>query len=186
MTPPELAAVRYALARETNPSHLVGFAGALRPEHAYAASLLWARAQVLEHRHELGRATLASVLGRFPALLDARESGAVSPELAAARSELDRAARLLGVPVTQLEYQTRLAASDLVVEPRASFADVPPAVLALARLLVVEIVPGVRCLRPLCESLCPGATSMTTPAQHAMRVRWASQYAREAKLGLLR
>ena len=46
----DLAAIRMALATEMDPNHLVGFASTLAGDHPVSASLLFARAELLEQR----------------------------------------------------------------------------------------------------------------------------------------
>lgn len=52
-------AIRRALATERNPNHLIGFAGALSPSYPSIASLLYARAQLLELRTKKSQEDLA-------------------------------------------------------------------------------------------------------------------------------
>lgn len=60
LNPHELAAIRRALLSENNPSHLIGFASCLSPYFPVAASLLYARSQLLELREQSTQKDLAA------------------------------------------------------------------------------------------------------------------------------
>ena len=82
----ELFAIRRALAVETNPNHLVGFASSLSPEHPAAASLLFAKSALLELRPRAKQEALAKsarhAAERLSALVDRASGGVWSGEKA--------------------------------------------------------------------------------------------------------
>ena len=179
---PELLAVRRALAVETNPNHLVGFASTLAPEHAVLASLLYARAQVIERRREMDPRLLVR------ALTTIRELAAVTdeplePALVDAKIAIDTFARATNVDPRILEHDILCASGDLVIDKDAPLTELPPPAALLARKLVAELTPGVRFVRPVATRLCRCGPEFTTPEQRAERDQWIRQYIREHQMG---
>ena len=182
MTPDEAAAIRFALLHETNPNHLIGFASALSPEHAVAASLLFARAQLIERRRELGTATTLRALDVLNRL--ASEASLEPPPAARAlKQALDAYAHATRTDPATLGHAVVNAASDLLVNPAAAMPELPPVGQALAHALLAEIVPGIRLIHPMTDRLMRTLSALTPPGQHAERARWVRQYLEEARVG---
>ena len=82
LTPAETVAIRRALLTEKNPSHLIGFASCLSPYFPVAASLLYARSQLLELREQSHQRDLAAdgrgALDELRTLIDRESRGAWS------------------------------------------------------------------------------------------------------------
>ena len=179
MTPEEAHAVRYALLHETNPTHLTGFASVLAPEHAVAASLLFARAQVLERRRTLGTPLMTALLDRINAVASAPPQGSLEPGLA------ELAAQLRSRP--GLAHAVLAAAGDMVAQPMTtSLADLPPEAQGLVHRLLADVAPGVTppilVLKPIATSLLGSDPASTTPDKRAQRALWVGQYVREAAI----
>lgn len=181
MTSAEVQAFRAALLREMNPNHLFGFASALAPDHCTSASLLHARGMLLEKKRMLGALTVDRCLSGLRSLaLHAWPPRTAPQVLADARRELDTLARSLRVPPALLYRKARQTAGEMVVDTFATFADVPHAVVAIARPLVLDLGP-VRVLDPQAVRLAlPPATHLSTPSDLEERARWVRHYAREA------
>ena len=138
MTPAEVAAVRTAMATESIPSHLFGFASALAPDHCAAASLLHARAALLDRRHTLEDRTLAQllhILGQLALEPVPRPTAPQTLALLGARRQIDALAASLRTPPPLLYRLARQTAGEMVVDETATFADVPHAVVVAARAL---------------------------------------------------
>ena len=181
MTPEEAAAIRFALLHETNPNHLIGFSSALSPEHVVAASLLFARAQLIERRRELGTAATLRALETLNQLASA-SAPEPSPSARAMKQALDSFARQTGIDFSLLEHAVVNAASDLLVNSEASLPELPPVGQALAHALLAEIAPGIRLIQPMADRLVQSLPALTSPGQRAERARWVRQYLEEARV----
>lgn len=188
MTPAEVVAFREALRNEDIPSHLFGFASALAPDHCAAASLLHARATLLEKRHMISPALLAQLLLMLQR--HAFESMALSMALSAQtqralfdhRRQLEALAASYRAPPALLYRKARQTAGEMVVDDRSSFADVPHAVVAAARALVLPIGP-VRIVDPARVRLAlPPTVHLTSPSEAEDRGHWTRHYARAMRM----
>ena len=206
MTNAEAIAFRDAITGETIPSHLFGFASALAPDHCAAASLLHARATLLEQRHMVDGAMLAQLLQGLQKL--AFEPSMVPPAaqqvLLGHRRQLDAHAASYRAPPALLYRKVRQTAGEMVVDGGATFADVPHAVVATARALVVQLVgPAnetsaslslrsgrtrprsllVRVVDPARVRLAlPPTVHLTSASEAEDRARWVRHYARAARM----
>lgn len=184
MTASEAAAFRDALATETIPSHLFGFASALAPDHCAAASFLHARATLLEQRRTMSAPALAQLLGTLAtASLFAGSTGSVAHgSLLDGRRQLDALAAELRAPPALIYRKTRQTAGEMVVDDAATFADVPHAIVATARALIVQLGP-VRVVDPVRVRLTlPPTVHLTSPSEAEERARWVRHYARAARM----
>ena len=192
MTNAEAMAFRDAIASETIPSHLFGFASALAPDHCAAASLLHARGTLLEQRHMMNAATLAQLLQALQKLAFEPETSAslsrsaLGPHaatlVAGHRRQLEALAASYRAPPALLYRKARQTAGEMVVDDRATFADVPHAVVASARALIVQLGP-VRVVDPARVRLALGPTvHLTSPSEAEDRARWVRHYARAARM----
>ena len=184
MTNAEVTAFRDAIAGETIPSHLFGFASALAPDHCAAASLLHARATLLEQRHMMAGAMLARLLQELQKLAfeSAAPPAAAQQALLGARRQLEVLAASLRAPPALLYRKTRQTAGEMVVDEGATFADVPHAVVAAARALVIQMGP-IRVVDPARVRLALGPTvHLTSPSEAEDRARWVRHYARAARM----
>lgn len=181
MTPEEATAVRFALLHETNPNHLVGFASALSPEHAVAASLLFARSQLLECRRGLGTEVTLHALG---ALNQLASTPPPEPPLIARtmKQALQSTAFATGANLPRLEHAVVNAAMDLLIDPNAPLPELPAAGQALAHALLCEIVPGIRLIHPMADRLVQTLPALTDERQHTERARWVRQYLAEEQV----
>lgn len=184
MSPDEAAAIRYALLHETNGAHLTGFASALAPEEAVAASLLFARAQVLERRHELGRDRMRALLDAVNHVASEPPEAYAEPGLTAQVAQLRAFAAARGLSPLALEHAVLAAAGDVVAKPSTSIAALPPPAQALVLGLIAsldpQITPPVLVLKPIASSLLRADPGATNAAQRAERARWVRQYLRES------
>lgn len=184
MTSAEAAAFRDAVAHETNPSHLFGFASALAPDHCAAASFLHARAALLEQRRTLGGPALAQLLLALQSLALKGSATPMPQALVDGRRQLDALAASYRAPPALLYRKARQTAGEMVVDPNATFADVPHAVVAIARALVMQLGP-VRVVDPARVRLAlPSTVHLTSPSEAEDRARWVRHYAREARMGI--
>ena len=182
MTPPELTALRQALRTEYNPNHLFGFASAMAPDHCVSASLLHARATVLEMRRRMD----PNVLHQLLEAVTARAYGAPATDPTAAlrrRNELETYARRSRVDPRPLYRAVRSAAGDLVIDPSADLRDLPPPVAGLAEVLVLQLGPVRVLSSDLVHRALPPSRELTTADEYARRLRWLRQYQQEALLG---
>lgn len=184
MTPEEAEAVRYALTHERNPTHLAGFASTLQPEEAVAASLLFARAQILERRRELGKKI-------YPRLLDMVSRIASTPPSAAVRRSIAgevEAVRSYGAATgASVDHAILGRASDMIASPGGVDLSALPGVVQNAILaLIVPIfdrgAPPIAILHPMAAVLLRADPRATTPDQREHRARWVWQYLREQSL----
>ena len=182
MTSAEVAAFRDALAHETNPSHLFGFASALAPDHCSAASFLHARAALLDRRRTMSAPALAQFLAALQTLA-AKASATPAPQAVMdGRRQLDGLAASYRAPPALLYRKARQTAGEMVVDEHATFADVPHAVVVLARALVVQLGP-VRVVDPARVRLSlPSTVHLTSPTEAEERARWVRHYARAARM----
>ena len=184
MTDAEAMAFRDAITTETIPSHLFGFASALAPDHCAAASLLHARAALIEQRRMMSAATLPQLLLALQkvAFEPAAPPAAAQQALLGHRRQLEALAASLRAPPALLYRKTRQTAGEMVVDNGATFADVPHAVVAAARALVVQLGP-VRVVDPARVRLALGTTvHLTSPSEAEDRARWVRHYARAARM----
>lgn len=182
MTPEEAAAIRYALRKEINANHLVGFASSLAPEHAVPAGLLWARSRLLERRRSLDPLLLSLAFKDLIEIAEGRVSVPCDPALDALQGDVYALSRPLRRDPRLLFTEVCRIAGQLAVNGGASLSDVPVPMATLARRLVVEIIPGIRFVHPAAARLGPRAPELTSPSQREDRARWVRQYAREAAL----
>ena len=187
MTLPELAAVRRALACERNPNHLLGFAAALAPEHCVSASLLHARAELLEQRRCVDPRCLQAALAAVGAIaMTPMAASAQHTLLLQHRAAVDRYASLLRGDPRVLYAAVRSAAGDLVVDDSATLDELPSCVRDLSRSLVerVEVsgVPVVRVLHPTSVRVALPPSGATVADQLERRGRWVRQYIQEARI----
>ena len=185
ITAAETAALRAAIATETIPSHLFGFASALAPDHCAAASLLHARGALLEHRRALDPRVLAEHLLVLRKLAFEPVQRMAAPQgFLGARQQLDALAASLRVPAPLLYRMTRQTAGEMVVDENATFADIPHAIVTTARALLVAIGP-VRIVDPARVVLAlPSTVHLTSRAEADDRARWVRHYAREGRLAM--
>lgn len=183
MTNAEAMAFRDALARETIPSHLFGFASALAPDHCAAASLLHARATLLEQRHMMSTTTLAQLLLALQKrAFESVAAPATQVVLLSGRRQLEALATSYRAPPALLYRKTRQTAGEMVVDDGATFADVPHIVVAVARALIVQLGP-VRVVDPARVRLALGPTvHLTSTSEAEDRARWVRHYARAARM----
>ena len=184
MTPAEAMAFRYAIASETIPSHLFGFASALAPDHCAAASLLHARGTLLEQRHMMSGRALAQLLLALQKLAFEPTAPPVNVQqaLLSHRRQLEALAASYRAPPALLFRKTRQTAGEMVVDGRATFADVPHVVVAAARALIVQLGP-VRVVDPARVRIALEPTvHLTSPAEAEDRARWVRHYARASRM----
>ena len=184
MTNAEAMAFRDAITGETIPSHLFGFASALAPDHCAAASLLHARAALLEQRHMMNGALLTQLLQGLQklALEPSMMTSATQQALLGHRRQLDALAASHRAPPALLYRKARQTAGEMVVDGGSTFADVPHAIVAAARSLVVQIGP-VRTVDPArVRLMLPPTVHLTSSNEAEDRARWVRHYARAARM----
>lgn len=183
MTADEVLSVWTALRTETNPSHLFGFASALAPDHCSSASLVHARACILEKRRSFDAPTLMHLLDAVRMAGSRTTPIASVQELVAARAWLDGAARQLRFDPRHLHRAARAAAGDLVLDAQARFPELPAPMIAIARRLLLTVGP-VRVLDPAAVRVAlPPSTALATDDERESRARWVRHYLREARRG---
>ena len=178
MSHAEAMAFRDAIVSETIPSHLFGFASALAPDHCAAASLLHARGTLLEQRHMMNGRALAQLLLALQKLAfePAAAPAAVEQALLGNRRQLEALAASYRAPPALLYRKTRQTAGEMVVDGRATFADVPHVVVAAARALIVQLGP-VRVVNPTRVRIAlPPTVYLTLPSEAEDRARWVRHY----------
>lgn len=181
MTSAEAKAISYAIANETNPNHLVGFAAALAPEHAVPAGLLWARAQLIERRRSFAHADLHAALAHLAAIAEGRASVPTDPSHATLTAQVYALSQPLHRDPRLIFCDVLKVAGSLAIDNSANVGDVPVPVADLARRLVCEITPGIRFVHPHAATL-PTSPMFTPPSQKEERARWVHQYLREAAI----
>ena len=184
MTRAETTAFYDAITGETIPSHLFGFASALAPDHCAAASLLHARAALLEQRHMMNGAMLTQFLQGLQKLAfePSMTTPATQQVLLGHRRQLDALATSHRAPPALLYRKVRQTAGEMVVDGGSTFADVPHAVVAAARALVVQLGP-VRVVDPTrVRLMLPPTIHLTSPSEAEERARWVRHYARAARM----
>ena len=184
MTNAEAAAFRDAIMGETIPSHLFGFASALAPDHCAAASLLHARGALLEQRRMMSGDTLAQLLLALQKLAfePPAPPAATQHALLEHRRQLEALAASHRAPPALLYRKARQTAGEMVVDNGSTFADVPHAVVAAARALIVQLGP-MRVVDPARVRLALGTTvHLTSPSEAEDRARWVRHYARAARM----
>ena len=125
---------------------------------------------------------LTTALKRLVAIAEGEASVACAADLGTLQGHVYALSRPLRRDPRILFADVSRIAGQLAIDGTASLSDVPVPIAALARRLVVELIPGVRFVHPAAARLCPSAPELTLPSQREERARWVWQYMREARI----
>lgn len=146
----EAQVVHHALMQERNPRHLSGLATSLEPFFPISASLLHAKAALIERRQIMDEAATKKFLESACAKISSTQT-VTSPDLTTKKQAFDAFVQASGSPPEVLRDEVKRAAVKLVDEPGdpSALKDFPAPIVDLARVIVRD-VPGETSLRMIC------------------------------------